>query len=42
MTQEEINKHPNCIIGYVSEIPHYEIWGQHNTSVHNRVWIKVK
>lgn len=34
--------HPECIIGYVSEIPHYEIWGQHNTSVRNRVWIKVK
>lgn len=34
--------HPECIVGYVSEIPQYEIWGQHHTSVHNRVWIRVK
>ena len=34
--------HPECIIGYVSEIPQYEIWGQHNTSVRGRVWIRVK
>ena len=34
--------HPECIIGYISEIPQYEIWGQHNTSVRGRVWIKVK
>lgn len=34
--------HPECIVGYVSEIPQYEIWGQHNTSVRNRIWIRVK
>ena len=40
MTQEEINNHPNCIIGYVSSIPSYDIWGK-DTKVNNRIWIKI-
>lgn len=42
MTREEIKEYPDCIIGYVSAIPDYEIWGEHNTKVNNRIWIKVK
>ena len=40
MTQEEINNHPNCIIGYVSSIPSYDIWGK-DIKVNNRIWIKI-
>ena len=40
MTQEEINKHPNCIIGYVSSIPSYDIWGK-DIKVNDRIWIKI-
>ena len=39
-TQKEINKHPNCIIGYVSSIPSYDIWGK-DIKVNNRIWIKI-
>lgn len=41
MTQEEKINYPECIIGYVSCIPSYEIWGENNTKVNNRIWIKV-
>ena len=41
MTREEIKEYPDCIIGYVSAIPDYEIWGEHNTIVDGRIWIKV-
>lgn len=40
MTQEEINNHPNCIIGYVSSIPSYDIWGK-DIKVNDRIWIKI-
>ena len=40
MTQDEINNHPNCIIGYVSSIPSYNTWGK-DTKVNNRIWIKI-
>jgi hypothetical protein len=41
MTREEIKEYPDRIIGYVSAIPDYEIWGEHNTIVDGRIWIKV-
>lgn len=41
MTQEEKINHPECIIGYVSCVPQYETWGENNTQVNNRIWIKV-
>ena len=48
MSQEEICKHPDRIIGIVSEIPEYEIWENQfeNTkikiAVNNRIWVYVR
>ena len=42
MTREEIINYPDCIIGIVSEIPEYEVWGERSVAVNNRIWIKVK
>ena len=41
MTQEEKVNYPECIIGYVSCVPNYEVWGEHDTKVNGRIWIKV-
>lgn len=42
MTREEVREYPDRIIGTVSEIPNYEVWGTGNVKVNNRIWIKVK
>lgn len=42
MTREEVREYPDRIVGTVSEIPDYEIWGTGNVKVNNRIWIKVK
>lgn len=42
MSREEIREYPERIIGTVSEIPNYEVWGSGNIKVNNRIWIKVK
>ena len=42
MTQEEIENYPDCIVGFVSQIPTYETWGTDNVSVNGRIWIKVR
>ena len=42
MTRREIKKYPERIIGVVSEIPTYEVWGQNNVEVNNRIWIRIK
>ena len=42
MTREEIKEFPDRIVGYVSAIPTYEVWGDKETKVNNRIWIKVK
>ena len=42
MTREEIRDYPDCIVGIVSEIPQYNIWGSDNVEVNGRIWIKVK
>jgi hypothetical protein len=42
MSREEIKEYPERIIGTVSEIPDYEIWGQSNIKVNNRIWIRVR
>ena len=41
MTREEIVMYPERIIGTVSAIPDYEIWGTGNVPVDGRIWIKV-
>lgn len=41
MSKEEKINYPECIIGYVSEIPEYETWGTGNVAVNGRIWIKV-
>ena len=41
-SREEIKEYPDCIIGIVSEIPNYEIWGSENIKVNGRIWIKVR
>jgi len=42
MTREEIREYPERILGTVSEIPEYEVWGSGNVKVNGRIWIKVK
>ena len=42
MTREEIREYPERILGTVSEIPNYEVWGTGNIQVNNRIWIKVR
>lgn len=42
MTREEIKEYPDCIVGYVSEIPQYEEWGSGHIKVDGRIWIRVK
>lgn len=42
MTREEIKEYPDRIVGIVSEIPEYEIWGTGKTEVNGRIWIKVR
>ena len=42
MTREEIRDYPDCIVGIVSEIPNYEVWGSDNVKVDGRIWIKVR
>ena len=35
--------HPDCIIGYISEVPDYEVWhGAADIEVNGRIWIKLK
>lgn len=42
MTEEEERNHPSCIIGTISAIPQYDVWGPNTIEVNNRVWIKIK
>lgn len=42
MTREEIRDYPDCIVGIVSEIPNYDVWGSDNIKVNGRIWIKVR
>lgn len=42
MTRKEVREYPDRIVGTVSEIPEYEIWGTGNVKVNGRIWIKVK
>ena len=42
MTREEIINYPDCIIGFVSEIPQYETWGTSNIKINNRIWVKLR
>lgn len=34
--------YPQSIVGYVSEIPSYQYWGEHRTLVNERVWVRVR
>lgn len=42
MTREEIKEYPERIVGTVSEIPNYDVWGEDNISINGRIWIKIK
>lgn len=42
MSRREVRKYPDRIIGTVSEIPTYEIWGEHDTKVNGRIWIRIR
>ena len=42
MTREEVCKYPDRMIGTVSEIPTYEIWGEKDIVVNNRIWIRIR
>lgn len=42
MTSEEAREKPWCILGVVSSIPNYDVWGATLVEVDGRVWIKVK
>lgn len=41
MTREEVIQYPDRIVGTVSCVPDYEVWGK-NIKVDGRIWIKVK
>lgn len=34
--------YPECIVGYVESIPEDDIWGENNTRINSRVWVRVK
>lgn len=42
MTDEEEQLYPSRIIGYISAVPDYEVWGTGNVKVDGRIWIRVK
>lgn len=42
MSREEVRLYPERMLGYVSEIPSYKIWGSGNVEVNGRIWIRVK
>lgn len=42
MSREEIVNYPDRIIGIVSEIPDYEVWGEKDIQVDGRIWIYVR
>lgn len=42
MSRDEIKEFPDRIVGIVSEIPNYKVWGTGNVDVDGRVWIKVR
>lgn len=41
MTEEEIRMYPDRILGYVSCIPNYDVWGK-DIKVNDRIWIKLR
>lgn len=42
MTSEEAREKPWCILGVVSSVPNYNVWGITLIQVDGRVWIKVR
>lgn len=42
MTEKEEKRYPSRIIGTISEIPDYQIWGSGKIEVNNRVWIRIR
>lgn len=42
MTKDEVKEYPECVVGYVSAVPQYDIWGTGKIKVDGRVWIKIK
>lgn len=42
MSREEAREYPERIIGTVSSIPSYYIWGENKIPVNGRIWIKVR
>ncbi len=45
MSRHEIQKYPDAIIGFVSEIPDYQEWGggdREPVKVNGRIWIKIR
>lgn len=42
MTREEIKEYPERIVGTVSAIPDYDVWGEKQVHVNGRIWIKVR
>lgn len=42
MTRQEITMYPERIIGTVSEIPEYDVWGEKDVKVDGRIWIRIR
>ena len=42
MTRKEICEYPERIIGTVSAIPNYKVWGINDILVDNRIWIRIR
>ena len=42
MSRVEVQEYPDRMIGTVSAIPIYDLWGEKGVKVDNRIWIKVR
>ena len=42
MTEEEERLYPSRIIGTISAVPDYEVWGSSQVQVNGRIWIRIK
>ena len=42
MTLEEYQKYPQAVVGIISAVPDYEVWGTGNIKVNGRIWIYVR
>lgn len=42
MSRNEVVTHPECVVGFVVEIPRYKYWGPEKVPVGRRLWIRLR